>query len=443
MGFVALAVGLVMSMLIQTSTPGPAAAKDEFQLMSVGRVYLDDVIPSPTGQRDVQLYLRAETLIGEPIHQLTSSTLAIRDNEEIVDKALVDIQMLSEAGLGTSAVLVLDTSRTMQGEPFTQARDAALDFLDRMGEFDHVAVVSFDDDVRVAADFTLPRTQTRLALEELQVQPKTLSKLVWDGAYKAVELVRSRPANLPRRSFVILFSDGRDSNSMHALDGLIDLAQGGPGEGRTPVFTIGYSRFGGAGLQNLDELAHRTGASSFQAASPKELGRFFDEIWKRMTESFVVQFPAEMDGANHTLEVTIDTRGDSRVVIYPKMDTPIWPWVLGIVVLALLVVGGYVLLQQRSSGRLVHEGGTRSGQVVVLKGSKVRVGALDENEVVLNFPTISRYHAQLHIRGGRVEVEDLNSKNGTFVNGTSIRARSEVKTGDRVRFGDVEMIYRK
>jgi Mg-chelatase subunit ChlD len=435
--------GLLTLALLQALWASSAGAADEFQLMKVGRVYLDDVVPSPEGERDVELYLRAETLIGEPIHQLTPSSLAIRDDEEIVDKSRVEIQLLSESGKGTSAVLVLDTSRTMQGEPFDQAKAAALEFLDRMGEFDHVAVVSFDDDVSVVAEFGAPRTQTRLALEELQVQPKTLSKLVWDGAHKAVDLVRRRPATLPRRAFVILFTDGRDSNSINSLQELIDLAAGGPGQGRTPVFTIGYSRFGGTGLQSLDELAHGTGASAFQAATPKELGRFFDEIWKRMTQSFVVRFPAEMNGASHRIEVTVETRSDSREAIYPDISTPIWPWILGVLALALLGAGGFVLLQSRSAGRLTHEGGPRSGQVVVLKGSKIRIGALEDNEVVLNVPTISRYHAQIHVKGGKVEVEDLNSKNGTYVNGTAVRARSEVQSGDRLRFGDVEMIYRK
>jgi Mg-chelatase subunit ChlD len=422
---------------------GVAWSAETFQLMKVGRVYLDDVIPGLGEEHIVELYLRAETVIGEPLHQLGPSDLSIRDNGEIADPSRVRLQLLSEAGVGISAVLVIDTSRTMGGESFDRAKAAALRFLQRMGDFDHVAVVSFDDDVQVAAAFGAPRTETRIALEQLEVQPKTLSKLVWDGAGKSIELLRKRPANLPRRSFVILFSDGRDSSSGHSLAEVIDAAQGEPGEGRIPIFTIGYSRFGGTGLDSLDELSRGSGASSFQAEKPAELERFFDEIWKRMTQSFVIRYPADMDGMRHTIEVTIDDHSDSREVVFPEIKPLIWPWVGGAGVLLTIGAGVWFFARSRSAGRLIFEGGARSGQSVTLTGKKLRVGALEENDLVLNFPTISRYHAQLHLRGSKVEVEDLGSKNGTLINGTLIRTRSELSPGDRLRFGDVEMLYRR
>jgi pSer/pThr/pTyr-binding forkhead associated (FHA) protein len=105
--------------------------------------------------------------------------------------------------------------------------------------------------------------------------------------------------------------------------------------------------------------------------------------------------------------------------------------------------GAFLVVQGRSAGRLVFETGPRSGQTVVLRSGKLRIGALDENDLVLNLPEISRYHAQVYVRGGHVEVEDLGSKNGTFINGTPIRARSEIAPGDRLRVGNVELIYRK
>ena len=437
-----LRTGLLAAVLLPALV-GQGVADESFRLMRVGRVQLDDVVPAPAGEPSVELYLRVETIIGEPVDQLRPSNLAIRDNGEIVDPSRIELELLSESGLGTCSVLVLDTSRTMNGEPFDQARAAALRFLEQMGDFDQVAIVSFDDDVEVVSDFGAPRTQARFALEELGVQPKTLSKLVWDGAARAVELLRLRPAGLPRRAFVILFSDGRDSNSLHSLEEVSDLARGGPNEARAPIFTIGYSRFGGSGLESLEQLAQATGASAFQAASPAELSRFFDEIWKRMTHSFVVRYDGDMDGLRHSIEVTIEDRADSREVDYPDMGAPVWPWLLGLLAVLAAGAGGFFLLQSRTAGKLVFEGGPRSGQVVPLQGSKLRVGALEENDIVLNFSTVSRFHARLQVRGGRLEIEDLGSRNGTFVNGTPLRVPGELQPGDRVRFGDVEMVYRK
>ncbi len=419
------------------------SAQEDLQLRRPGRVYLDDVVVSPDGGRNVELYLRVETLIGEPVDQLTADAVSIRDDESLVDPAGIRLERLAELGEGTSSVLVLDTSRTMKGDPFDQAKAAALEFLERMGEFDHVAIVSFADDVRVVTDFGAPRNETRLALEQLEVEPKTLSKKVWDGAIRAVELLRSRPATLPRRGFVIVFSDGRDSSSVSGLQEVIELAQGRAGQGRTPVFTVGYSRFGGAGLENLDGLAHGTGAASFQATSAEDLPRFFDEIWKRMVGSFVATYAGDMDGQRHAIQISVGGQTESREADYPEIRRPLWPFAAVGAGLAMLLAVFVLARRLRRAGRLIFEGGPQSGREVVLKSGKLRVGALDENDLVLNLSTVSRFHAQLHVRGGKIEVEDLGSKNGTFINGVAIRTRSPLGVGDKLRFGDVQLIYRK
>lgn len=427
--------------VVALASAGVASA-ETFDLMKVGRVYLDDIVVSPRGEDGVELYLRAETLIGEPLSDLQPSDVVIRDNGEVVDSTDVQLQQLSEARAGVSVVLALDTSRTMRGEPFERARAAALAFLERMGDFDHAAIVAFNDGVQVISDFGAPDTATRVALEELQVEPKTLSKVVWDGANKAVELLQRRDPSLPRRAFVILFSDGRDSNSLNSLEEVQALASGGRDGSRTPIFTIGYSKFGVKGFDSLDALSDGTGASSFQVADLEELSRFYDEIWKRMSQSFVVRYAGDMDGAVHVVEVTVDDRSDTREAQFPKVSAPVWPWIVGLLALAGVGVGAWLVLQGRTAGRLVFEGGARSGQSIALKGSKIRIGALEENDVVLNFSTVSRYHAQLYLSGAEVEVEDMGSRNGTFVNGTQVRARAGLHPGDRLRIGEVEMIFR-
>jgi two-component system NtrC family sensor kinase len=52
-----------------------------------------------------------------------------------------------------------------------------------------------------------------------------------------------------------------------------------------------------------------------------------------------------------------------------------------------------------------------------------------------NDPTISRRHAELTPDGGRWYIRDLESSNGTFVNGSQIADRTEVTPGDHIRTG--------
>jgi pSer/pThr/pTyr-binding forkhead associated (FHA) protein len=72
-----------------------------------------------------------------------------------------------------------------------------------------------------------------------------------------------------------------------------------------------------------------------------------------------------------------------------------------------------------------------------------RVGRLSGLGLSLSSESVSKEHAELTVHDGSLRVRDLGSKNGTFVNGTPVRARSEVLPGDVVRFGEVEMIYRR
>lgn len=49
---------------------------------------------------------------------------------------------------------------------------------------------------------------------------------------------------------------------------------------------------------------------------------------------------------------------------------------------------------------------------------------------------VSTVHARLFRRGGDLFVEDLGSRNGTFVNGQQVQAATRLKRGDRVQFGE-------
>ena len=55
-------------------------------------------------------------------------------------------------------------------------------------------------------------------------------------------------------------------------------------------------------------------------------------------------------------------------------------------------------------------------------------------DVVLEHPTVSRRHAQLHHRDGAWVLQDLDSTNGTTINGKQV-VRCRLEPGDRVMLG--------
>ncbi len=73
------------------------------------------------------------------------------------------------------------------------------------------------------------------------------------------------------------------------------------------------------------------------------------------------------------------------------------------------------------------------------------VGRLPECDLYINDASISRQHAVLTVVPGKVMVKDLNSKNGTFINGKAIDAEAEIRLETRLKFGAVEayLSYKK
>ncbi|HKC59555.1 MAG TPA: sigma 54-interacting transcriptional regulator [Myxococcales bacterium] len=69
-----------------------------------------------------------------------------------------------------------------------------------------------------------------------------------------------------------------------------------------------------------------------------------------------------------------------------------------------------------------------------LDGGTVSVGAHAQNQVVLEDRFVSGFHCRLHLRDGRVWVEDLASTNGTVVDGSRV-AQAEVTAGSTLRVG--------
>lgn len=67
------------------------------------------------------------------------------------------------------------------------------------------------------------------------------------------------------------------------------------------------------------------------------------------------------------------------------------------------------------------------------------IGRSTEADVSLNDTFLSAEHARLELQNGVWSLDDLNSTNGTFLNGFEVRAASEVHDGDIVRVGRVEL----
>ncbi|HOX59668.1 MAG TPA: sigma 54-interacting transcriptional regulator [Verrucomicrobiota bacterium] len=70
-------------------------------------------------------------------------------------------------------------------------------------------------------------------------------------------------------------------------------------------------------------------------------------------------------------------------------------------------------------------------------GSVLNIGRDGGNDLVINAPFISAFHGRISKRADGWYVEDLGSKNGTFLNGIKVR-EARVEVGQVLRFGEIE-----
>ncbi|MDQ2679994.1 MAG: FHA domain-containing protein [Candidatus Eremiobacteraeota bacterium] len=71
-------------------------------------------------------------------------------------------------------------------------------------------------------------------------------------------------------------------------------------------------------------------------------------------------------------------------------------------------------------------------------GAQARVGRNNENEILLVDPSVSRYHALVETEAGFPIVHDLDSTNGSFVNGERVKTR-RLEVGDVLMFGKTKL----
>lgn len=84
---------------------------------------------------------------------------------------------------------------------------------------------------------------------------------------------------------------------------------------------------------------------------------------------------------------------------------------------------------------LLTEGFT--GRSFELKAERSTVGRLEDNNFQIPAPSVSSHHCEILLKGNDVVVKDLDSTNGTFINGEQV-TEAVLTVGQTVRFGSVE-----
>ncbi|RMF82459.1 MAG: VWA domain-containing protein [Chloroflexi bacterium] len=236
--------------------------------------------------------------VGQPVGGLTGDDFNLAG--ELSDFGeIVRVENIRDDNLTLGIVLVIDTSSSMAGGPLLSAQEAAALFINNIGANDPIAIITFDDEVRLIQDFTTDKAELMEAINNLDFGGQTA---LYEAALAGVQVAAS--SDNPRRA-VILLSDGAEfggvSNALRD-DALEEARIRG-----VPVYTIGLGF--GADRTYLLELSEGTNARTFESPTVDELAPIFSDLAELLRSQYVVTINLDVpsDGTEYTLVLEADT----------------------------------------------------------------------------------------------------------------------------------------
>ena len=224
--------------------------------------------------------------------------LAPSDVELLWNGEPLTVSAVDPRPLARTHALLIDTSHSMvedrleRESRFTEAKRAAIAYLERLPADERVLVASFDETLLLRTPPTFDRESARRAIDRLEISYYTA---LWDSVYYLTLYL----AGLPGEKVIVLLSDGQDfgSTRKHGYDELLELA--GSVE-NLAIFPVGLAlpRAGNSRIKHqLYTLANETGGHFYEVERAALLTRLFGLIADRLeSQRYLVFAPPAPDG---------------------------------------------------------------------------------------------------------------------------------------------------
>lgn len=232
-----------------------------------------DLLGLPT----VSLYFTVADSVGGALLGVRADELAL--TLDGVPQQITLLRSALEGGEHLAIAMLFDRSGSMK-TGIDAARDAGMDFLDRLSLGDELAIVSFDTEVRVETDLTSDRARITTALAGID---KGSDTALYDAILVGLESLAT--ATTPRQAVVVL-TDGKDTRSHSTYEAVVDraVAQG------VPVYAIGLPVKSDQAV--LERMAAETGGAYLRADAPGDLRALYQLIAEQLANQYFLQFEA-------------------------------------------------------------------------------------------------------------------------------------------------------
>ena len=378
----------------------------------------------------------------------------------------------AESYLKKDVILVLDNSGSMKkNDPQFLTKQAVTEFINKLDESTRVAIIIFDQDVRMAVPLTEITSASRQGLLD------SLSKINYRGLYTnspaAIESAIYDLKNNGReeaRKIIVFMTDGivdtgnidRDLEKTKWLkeDLAADAADAG-----IKIFGIAFTE--NADFELIQSLAQKTDGEYYRALMADDLQNVFSKLHILINKPDEPEIIEEVRIVEKIIERVIEPTPAPIIIEVPVGQSQIQDEderkrsILTLVALAVLILAviALVLLLLRNIKSKSRDEETAqeaylndihgvTGQAAYALGSQPtmlgRIAGKDTeylNYFVIPETTIGRRHALIEYKDFSYWIIDQGSINGTFVNDKAVTSEVRLKHGDMVRLHKVEFEF--
>ncbi len=232
---------------------------------------------------------------GLPLLGLEPADIVVTENG--VPQPNVVLYPFYERPTPVDIVLALDTSDSMRGQPFEDAKAAALNFIANVGIEDRVALVGFGRTAELIHPLTSDADSLTEAITSLRLTANT-------ALADAMIVASQEAARSTNPKVVILMTDGADFRGKHTVDQAFQQVL----PLKVPVFTVGFTEHVRA--EQLQQIASRTGGNYYSALDRQALSEVFVTIAQQLHQEYRLSYDSTtLADAGAKVEVQVSLRG--------------------------------------------------------------------------------------------------------------------------------------
>lgn len=232
-------------------------------------------------------------VVGSSVPQ--QSEFSVRENGQIISD--IEVVPIGQTDTQIGIVLVIDVSGSMRtGGKLQAAKDAAKQFVAEKLANDQVAVVAFNDQPRVVAQFTSDPAVLNGAIDGLQATGETA---LFDAVRNAAALFGDRRELQPN---IVLLSDGADTVSQNG----VAEAEAAVLSAKAALFAVGL-RGGEFDAASLNRLANNSGGQYSETTDARALSGLYQNVQRAIQNQYEINYTSSLPGGS--IEITLAAAG--------------------------------------------------------------------------------------------------------------------------------------